>query len=106
MQFICFNTTKAQSYTFNQRVARVDNCNGWVARNMGDDPVRVNGHLLYPGTVGTSAGESYTEGGNLGEIFMGYLEIQFEGTGADPRVDIAQKFYILDDIKSSQNTVR
>lgn len=109
MQFIGFNTTEAQVYTATQRVARVDNCNGWVARCLGDTPVRVNGHILFPGPAGPPqrAGDSYTEGGNLGEIYLGYIDIEFvPPLGADLRVEITQKFYILDKPLNSQNLVQ
>lgn len=107
MQFVGYNTTEAQLYTTNQRIARVDNCNGFRAINTGDTPVRVNGQLLYPGTVGTNNGEGETIGGNLGEIYLGYIDIAFEAPiGARPEVSIRQKYYVLDTILNSQNLIR
>lgn len=102
MQFISYNTTKAQDYIINGRVARVENCNGFVAINTGDTPVRVNGQLLWPAIPDPisgqriSNGESINLGGNLGEIYIGFIEIEFVAPfGTDPRVTITQKYYTV-----------
>lgn len=94
MKLLAYDTTGAQLYTTSQQITRVDNCNGFTATNMGDDPVRVNDQLLYPGVIGTNVGDSMVIGGNYGEVYMGRILISFEGTGANPSVSIIQKFYL------------
>lgn len=94
--FIRYDTTDAELYTASTVVKRVQNCNGYIAVNTGDTIVRINGMVLYPGVPGTSVGDSMTEGGNAGEIFLGNIKIVFDGGGAAPEVSIKQKFYILD----------
>jgi hypothetical protein len=79
------------SYNQNQNVPLDGNCNGWTAINIGTTIVTVNGIPLHPGTPGTNNGESFTIGGNAGEIFTGRISLTFAtGTG---QVLIIQKFY-------------
>lgn len=69
-----------------------DLCNGLTAVNLGTTTMYVNNIPLYPGTPGTSRGESYTYGGNEGEVFCGRVDIAFdtgEGNGL-----ILQKIYL------------
>lgn len=91
-----YNTTNAQTYGVTQNVLVVPFCNGFTVTNVGDDPVTVNGRVLYPGTPGTSNGDSFSFGGNFGEVYKGNISIQFAGTGVAPLVTVEQKFYILD----------
>lgn len=91
--FILFNTTGAQPYTKATIVKPVENCNGFFITNTGDAIATVNGHVLYPGTIGTNNGDSITIGGNAGEIYAGVVSIFF-GAGATPMVTIEQKFYL------------
>jgi hypothetical protein len=96
MDFIRFNTTGAVPYNQGGTIKRVDNCNGFIAINTGDVIATVNDTILYPGVIGTVSGESKVVGGNLGEIFLGIINLKFTGAGANPEVTIEQKFYILD----------
>lgn len=93
--FIAYNTTMAVPYTQSTTVKRVNNCNGFIAVNTGDDIVFVNDQILYPGTIGILVGDSRTWGGNLYEIYLGAINIRFNGVGANPEVTIEQKFYIM-----------
>ncbi len=95
--FLKYNTTGAVPYGPGQSVIRVENCNGFIAINTGDDPVTVNDTVLYPGTIGTINGDSKTVGGNMGEIFLGNISIRFAGIGANPIVTIEQKYYLLEE---------
>lgn len=96
MDFLRFNTTGAQPYNESGFVKRVQNCNGFIAVNTGDEIVTVNDRILYPGVPGTNNGDSVTIGGNVGEIFLGNIKITFAGGGAAPEVTVDQKYYILD----------
>jgi len=96
MDFLRYNTTGAQPYNQSTFVKRVQNCNGFIAVNTGDEIVTVNDRILYPGVPGTNNGDSITIGGNFGEIFLGNIKIAFAGGGAAPEVTIDQKYYILD----------
>lgn len=100
MKFLRWNTTNAMTYTVGQTVSRVDNCNGFIAKNIGDTIAFINDDILYP-TLGPGAsGESKTYGGNLGEIYLGQIKLRFDAIapGVNPAVSIEQKFYILDNI--------
>lgn len=94
--FLRYNTTGAVPYVQSSSVKRVNNCNGFIATNTGDEIVIVNDRVLYPGVPGTSNGDSTTIGGNRGEIYLGTIQVTFLGGGAAPQVTIEQKFYILD----------
>lgn len=96
MDFIRYNTTGAQPYNEGGFVKMVANCNGYIVVNTGDDIVRVNDRVLYPGVIGTTNGDSHTVGGNFGEVFLGTIRISFDGTGATPEITVEQKYYILD----------
>lgn len=96
MDFIRFNFTGAVPYTQGGNVKRVDNCNGFIAINTGDDLAWINDQPIYPGIIGTVTGESFSLVGDVGEIFLGLITVKFQGVGANPEVTINQKFYILD----------
>lgn len=91
-KFLIYNMTGAQPYDKSQILKPVKNCNGFIATNTGNTTVEVNGHILYPGTVGTSNGDAFTFGGNSGEIFLGTIKFSF-GPGTNPQVTINQKYY-------------
>lgn len=93
--FIGYNTTGAQPYDLPTILKPVENCNGFVATNVGTTTVTINGHILYPGTPGTNNGDAFTFGGNAGEVFRGNISIFF-GAGVTPLVTIDQKFYNLE----------
>lgn len=96
IDFLKYNTTGAMPYSQAQNFKPVDYCNSFFVTNTGDEIATVNGHILYPGTPGTNNGDSITIGGNAGEIYTGNISIFFAGGGADPKVTIEQKFYVLD----------
>lgn len=96
-QFIKYNTTGAVPYTTGGFITRVDNCNGFIATNTGDDIVTINDRVLYPGVPGTSNGDSISIGGNFGELYFGNLKVAFSGIGANPQITIEQKFYSFPD---------
>lgn len=74
----------------------VENCNGFTFTNTGDTTAYVNGMVIYPGTVGTTLGDSRSIGGNEGEIYGGVIKLAFDtvAPGTNPQVEIVQKFYI------------
>jgi len=92
MDFIRYNTTGAQPYNSSTFVKRVNNCNGFIAVNTGDEIVTVNDQILYPGVIGVSNGESKTVGGNAGEIFLGNIKISFAGGGVAQEGTNKQKY--------------
>ena len=88
------------SYDRTQKVAVQKGCNGYVATNVGDTPVTVNGQILFPSaTPATVLGDSISVGGNLGEIYGAQqIDVVFASpAGAAPLVTIVQKFYIAFD---------
>ncbi len=98
IKFLRWNTTSAMTYTTGQTVPRVDNCNGFIAKNIGDTIAFINDDILYPAPGPGASGESKTVGGNLGEIYLGQIKLRFDAIapGTNPAVSIEQKFYILD----------
>lgn len=83
-----------QSYYENQYLKPDPKCNGWIAINRGDGVVFINGIPLSPSTTPGTAGESFSVGGNEGEIWGGDLHIQF-ATGATVQdLVLVQKFYL------------
>lgn len=93
--FLKYNFTGGQIYEEGGFVKRVENCNGFIATNIGTCIVTINDHVLYPGVPGTSNGDSITVGGNRGEVLLGNIKIVFTG-GGTRRVTIDQKYYSLD----------
>lgn len=85
-----YNVSVTQ-YSKNQQAVIDSHCNGWTAINIGTTVVNVKGIPLNPGTPGTNNGESFTIGGNAGEIFKGRVDIEFP-TGSG-NVLLIQKFY-------------
>lgn len=69
--------------------------NGIVVVNTGNTMAFVNGFPLHPTLVpGGANGESWTIGGNLGEVLAEeQLEITF-GTGSTPQVFVSMKYYV------------
>jgi hypothetical protein len=80
-------------YTRSGYVDVVKACNGFTVTNVGDDIVNVNGMILYPGVIGTSLGDSRSIGGNEGEVYQGNIQVMFAGAGANPSLEVIQKFY-------------
>jgi hypothetical protein len=96
MEFLKFDQTGAMPYFKSGWANMVNNCNGFLAVNTGDEIVRVNDHVLYPGVPGTNNGDTYPFFGHSGEIFSGTIKIAFgTGGGGNPAVTIDQKFYVF-----------
>jgi hypothetical protein len=83
-----------QTYTRQQDIEVNDRCNGWTARNIGDDTVTINGIALLPRIAPGLSGESVSVGGNETEIYTGRLQVSFAGVGANPLVEVTQKFFV------------
>ncbi len=86
--FVC------NTYTRTQIVEIEKNCNSITVTNTGGCAVTVKGITLYPGTVGSILGDSFSVGGNLGEVLTDRrMEVAFAVGGVTPAVQIIQKFY-------------
>jgi hypothetical protein len=84
--------TRAE-YTVGGDVPVIKNCNGIVVVNIGTVIAFVNGFPLNPRLVPGMNGESWTVGGNFGEIVgEENLEITFGG-GAGSKVFVSMKYY-------------
>lgn len=82
-------------YSSAQTVEILPHCNCITMTNLGDSIAYVNGKPLYPGTIGSIAGDSLSIGGNEGEIFNSKrLPISFTG-GATNNLEVIQKYYIV-----------
>jgi len=67
--------------------------------NQGDDPCTVNQVLLKPYPPGHPEliGSVFSVTCNENELYDGYLDLVFAGTGSAPLVQIVQRFYKLPD---------
>ena len=90
-----------QQYNTSRQIETEILCNSILVTNIGGDVVSVNGKLLLPGTLGSLSttsnilGDSYSLGGNEGEIYdKRTLVIVFAGTGANPLLEVTQKYYL------------
>lgn len=68
-------------------------CNGFTAINIGATVATVNGVPLNPPAAGEVLGDSYNDGGNKGEIFIGRIDIAF-ASNVGANVLVIQKIYI------------
>lgn len=80
-------------YRKNAAVIIQEMCNSVILINQGTTIATVNGVVLNPGTAGVNNGESFTFGGNVGEIFKGRIDINFP-SGAGNVLSI-QKIYFF-----------
>lgn len=88
-------TTEDKQITVSGEVELSTLCNGWVAINVGDTPVYVNGQLLNPALGPGLSGESRGVQGNRMELYKGRVVIAFQPPiGLNPLVLFTQKFYI------------
>lgn len=95
MSFLKFNLTKAITYDRTVKIPVVRNCNGFMFTNLGDTIASVNGMIIFPSpTPATDLGDSRSIIGNVGEIYSGFLDLQFQAPlGATPLVEVVQKYY-------------
>lgn len=75
-----------QTFTKSGRVNISETCNGWSVINLGTSNVMVNGDTLIPG-------ESKSVGGNYGEVYIGRVDLLFQGAGLNNAV-FTEKFYM------------
>lgn len=83
-----------QQYQGNQDVEVDERCNGWTAINKGGKKCFVNGIPLEPPPSVGMSGESFSIGGNIGEVYTGRIQIQTDPTDTTPLVIIIQKYYL------------
>ena len=85
------------SYNSSQIVEVEKLCNAITITNIGDTAVTVKGIPLYPGTPGSILGDSISIGGNELEILIDKrLPVAFAiPAGANPLVQIIQKYYVI-----------
>lgn len=91
MQYKRYNLIYS-TITQNTQVVIQELCNSWTVINTGTTVATVNGLALNPGTPGTSTGESYSIGGNFGELFYGRIDVGF-ATGIGSLM-VIQKIYL------------
>ena len=91
---------RSQDYYETQQVDVDENCNSLTFINKGDTVLNACGVTLMPsplnvGIGNRNAAESYTVGGNEGEVYKGSALVQFIAPiGANPCVAIIQKYSI------------
>ena len=73
-------------YAIPGQVPTMDMCNGFDVRNIGTANVTVNGDQLAPN-------ESKSVGGNRGEIYVGRIDLGFNGAGTQIAL-VTQKYYM------------
>lgn len=70
-------------------------CNSITFINQGNSFAVINNTFrVYPGTIGTNSGETFSLGGNRGEIFRGRIDVAFDIAGGTNILIILQKVYI------------
>ena len=89
---ILFYNTSVVQYQSAASIVVDKYCNGVTVINTGTTVMRANQIPLNPGTPGTNNGESWTFGGNRGEVYSGRIDISFT-TGAGSAL-VIQKIYI------------
>lgn len=91
-----YYTIYAQDVKISGEVMVQPNCIEWLAVNLGDDPVRVNNVYLLPRLMAGLSGASFSPEPNEDELWANPLNVIFMGTGANPWVQIIQRFYVTD----------
>lgn len=87
--------TETGIYTKSGYVDVMPKCNGYTFTNLGDAIAFVNDMVVYPSsTPATALGDSRSVGGNEGEVYKGILRVRFDVAGANPKLEIVQKFYL------------
>lgn len=82
----------AEQISQNKQITIDPNCNGLTVINTGATQALVNQVPLNAGTPGTNNGESFSIGGNAGEVLAGRVDIVFpSGSGS---VVVIQKYYL------------
>jgi len=89
-----FYAIYAQDIFASQEVQPKADCIDWIAINLGDDPVRVNGIYLLPRLMTGLSGASFSPEPNECELYAGPLYVIFEGTGTAPWIQIVQRFFV------------
>lgn len=93
MNYISFDYD-VQEYTKPGRIPVFPNCNSITITNTGTAAAILDNITLYPGTVGTSLGDSVTIGGNQLEVLTRKaMRLSFPAPAAGQKVSIIQKFY-------------
>lgn len=87
-----FYNFNGQEYTQNGLIVIDGNCNGLNVINTGTSVCFVNGIPLNPPAVGESVGDSYSIGGNKGEILQGRVNLTFVNNLG--KAIVVQKFYL------------
>jgi hypothetical protein len=89
-----------QQYSVSNQYEVQPLCNAIMCANIGGDPVFVNEKLLLPGTLNQLSitsnvmGDSFSLGGNENEVYgKRSIVVKFSGTGANPLLEVTQKFY-------------
>jgi hypothetical protein len=86
-KWLYYNNDTPNMYSANKQVDLDAMCNGYFVNNTGTTTCWVNGMPLQPG-------QSYTSGGNAGEIFTRrFVDIKFTGAGNN-QAWVQQKFYV------------
>lgn len=87
-----------QRYNAAQKINIVPNCNSITVTNVGDNIAifdAPDSMILYPGTPGTSLGDSRTIGGNEGEVLdRKQINLGFTTVSAGQLVEVIQKYYV------------
>lgn len=94
LNLVAYNITYAR-YSTAQEIPREELCNGFTIINIGGATATINGKVLFPSaTPTTDQGDSFSVGGNAGEIYKGMLSLSFDPAGPNPLVEVIQKFYV------------
>lgn len=85
----------ALPYTEGAYITVEDNCFAFMFTNIGGDKAFVNDMVIYPSSTPTTAlGDSRSISGHILDTYKGRIQLRFAGTGANPKVEIVQLFYV------------
>lgn len=90
---LCYNISVVQ-FNVSGEFPNDGDINGFMVENIGDESVTFEGKTLLPPPGAGLAGQSFSVGGNAGELYRGRLRFQFAGGGVNPQIQITLKFYI------------
>lgn len=89
-QLLAYNLSP-MTYYRNQKVEVDSRCNGFTVVNVGTSNMIANGIPLAPPVAPALQGEAAQFGGNRNEIFIGRIEISFDGNAGE--CIVIQKIY-------------
>lgn len=82
------------TYSSGDSITVLPNCFAISFTNIGDDLAFVNDMRIFPNTnPATGLGDSRSVSGHWLDLYVGNINLKFDGVGVNPLVEIVQLFY-------------